>query len=147
MRLNTFFTVTVVLASMFSLASCDKVAAITGGPADGHDLEWYETHYAEAKTEADYCIKKYQGPNATSEDLAKAPNFCSAAIRATKIHQDKLQLWAINAANCKIHPSNANNSSTSCHAIVSLAKEVDTSSKEAQYLLEKNVADLKKLAR
>ena len=139
MRLNTFLTVTVVLVSMFYLAGCDKVSAIAGGPADGHDLEWYKAHYPEAKAEADYCIKKYQGPNSTREDLAKVPNFCSDAIRATKIYSQ----WAWNAAKCKMHQGDPRD--VSCQFMASDAKQLDTSSKEAQELAEKIFAEAKKL--
>ena len=130
MRLNTFLTVTIVLVSMFSLAGCDKVAAITGGPADGHDIGWYQAHYAEARAEADYCVKKYNGPNSTREDLAKMPNFCRQALDVTTAHINAIQSWARSAARCK----NAADA-WACKAAVRSEKGVDTNSKEAQDIL------------
>lgn len=138
MRLNTLLTVTIVLVSMFSLAGCDKVAAITGGPADGHDGPWYKAHYAEAKAEADYCTKKYQGPNSTPEDLAKMPNFCTQAYQAIRDHEAPLKNWANMEAVCKTTKDDI-----FCVAAVKTAKEVDTNSKEAQDMLAKEMVDVK----
>ncbi|NOT18477.1 MAG: hypothetical protein HOP20_10510 [Sulfuriferula sp.] len=55
---------TVVTVSMLVLSGCGshdaKVAefSFSGGPADGHDFEWYKAHPTDAKAERDFCNKK-----------------------------------------------------------------------------------------
>lgn len=79
MRFNTSL---IALISILVLAGCNKVATIIGGPADGHEQKWYETHVAEAKAEVDYCNNKYAGPNATQADISQMPNYCKYAAQA-----------------------------------------------------------------
>lgn len=150
MRLNTVFTVSVVLVSMFALAGCDKVAAIAGGPADGHDVQWYQAHYADATAEAVYCTNKYHGPNSTQEDLAKMPNFCKDALSVTTAHINALRSWATWEAKCKTAPNNpyadaSANAAThrnDCSFAVRAAEGLDTSSKDAQDILAQAIKKL-----
>ncbi len=134
MHLNKFLTVTAVLASMFALGGCDKVATITGGPADGHDFEWYKAHHVEAKAEADYCIKKYNGPDATAESMAKIPNFCMFAFDADSHYKNGLGLWADYQNDC-----GNNNKKTTCEAAKTLAEryKIDVNSNDARDALAK----------
>ncbi|MHB0989800.1 MAG: hypothetical protein ACYC3O_07265 [Burkholderiales bacterium] len=67
---------------VIALSGCDKIASISGGPADGHDYAWYKSHPTEAKTELAYCNKKYYtGPNMTKEEMAKVPKYCLIAAQ------------------------------------------------------------------
>lgn len=72
-------TTFLALLSLFTLVGCGKVASVTGGPADGHDFNWYNAHPADAKAESDYCIKNFETNIKTEEDMAKIPNYCLAA--------------------------------------------------------------------
>lgn len=76
--MKLFFIVGLIAVA---LTGCNKVASITGGPADDHDYNWYQAHPAEAKAETDYCNKKYNGPDATPESMMKIPNYCDLAGR------------------------------------------------------------------
>ncbi|NOT16437.1 MAG: hypothetical protein HOP20_00015 [Sulfuriferula sp.] len=85
-----------------------KEVSFSGGPADGHDYQWYKSHAPEAKAEWDFCTKqvlasftaqlnargiKTQGmseqelvsnltPDITDEVRKKLPAYCGYAKSA-----------------------------------------------------------------
>jgi hypothetical protein len=54
MRLNKNLSATLI--AILALSACGKQnISFSGGPADGHDYQWYVSHQTEDKAEVSYC--------------------------------------------------------------------------------------------
>lgn len=135
--MKLFFIVGLIAVA---LTGCNKVASITGGPADGHDFQWYQAHHIEAKSETDYCIKKYNGPDATPESMAKIPNYCMMASNANQNYINNLASWASSQNACG--KANNSNEKAECTLATTWAKryKINPNSKEAQDALKDDLS-------
>ncbi len=78
-----------------NLGGCDLFHPQPKGPADGHSMDWYAKHLAEAHAENRFCNTTYMDPifkpdvtqDQAKEMMAKVPNYCRYAISAIEAHE------------------------------------------------------------